>query len=41
MQENNRSQDRLKGLMKEVAMDVEEARQKEPDEPETRMKIDI
>ncbi|CAD8076353.1 unnamed protein product [Paramecium primaurelia] len=41
IQQNNQQQERLKKLMEQVAQDVEEAKEKEPDEPETRMKMDI
>ncbi|CAD8183957.1 unnamed protein product [Paramecium octaurelia] len=39
--QNNQQQERLKKLMEQIAQDVEEAKEKDPDEPETRMKMDI
>ncbi|CAD8105446.1 unnamed protein product [Paramecium sonneborni] len=41
IQQNNQQQDRMKRLMEQIAQDVEEAKEKEPNEPETRMKMDI
>ncbi|CAD8180527.1 unnamed protein product [Paramecium octaurelia] len=41
IQQNNQLQGRLKKLIAQLALDVEKAKDEQPNEPETRMKIDI
>lgn len=41
MKENNKENERLKQMMELIAEDVEVAKRDEPDEPETRMKVDM